>query len=390
MKILINATVSPATKAGLGVYARNLTDCLTQDTAGDEYVVLAQDDDPEFGFSGRANVRVVKVPARLFRMLPFRFMLEQVCLPWMLWRWGVDVVHSLHYALPLVTFGTRRVVTFHDMTFFDMPEMHERFKVFYFQNFMKASMRLADAVIFVSQSSRNDCLTRLGKPHGETAVASLGKSKAFGQAFSVERLTEVRGTYGVGERFILYVGTIEPRKNLTRLVEAFARIAPEYPDLQLVLAGAKGWLTEELFRTLHEVGLGSRVILPGFIAEADKPVLLAACTLFVYPSLYEGFGLPVLEAMASGAAVITSNISSLPEVAGNAAVLIDPRSTDALTAAMDELLRSAERRAELQRRGPQQAAQFTWERTAAVTRAVYAAVCSAKQRGAKQRGVRTN
>ena len=378
MKILINATVSPATKAGLGVYARSMTDCLTQDTAGDEYVFVAQDVDPELDYSGRPNVEVVKVPAWLFRKLPFRFLLEQVCLPWMLWRRGVDVVHSLHYALPLFTFGTRRVVTFHDLTFFDMPEMHERFKVFYFQNFMKAAMRLADAVIFVSQSSRNDCLTRLGKPRGETAVAPLGKGKAFGEPFTVERLTEVRDIYGVGERFILYVGTIEPRKNLSRLVEAFARIAAEYPDLQLVLAGAKGWLTEELFRTLDEVGLGSRVILPGFIAEADKPVLLAACTLFVYPSLYEGFGLPVLEAMASGAAVITSNVSSLPEVAGNAAVLINPVSTDALTAAMDELLRSPERRADLQRRGPEQAAQFTWRRTAELTRAVYASVHSSK------------
>ena len=373
MKILINATVSPATKAGLGVYARNLTDFLTRHPGKDEFIVVAQDDDPDFDFSDRPQVTMLKVPAKVFRKLPFRFLLEQVYLPLLLWRRRVDVVHSLHYALPLVSFGTRRVVTFHDMTFFDMPDVHERSKVMYFQRFMKASMRLADALIFVSQSTCNDCIARLGPPKGAMAVVPLGKGVEFGVPASEGRLQAVREAYGLGERFVLYVGTIEPRKNLSRLVEAFARLAPAYPELQLVLAGARGWLTDELFRTLDTAGLGARVVLPGFIAEADKPALLAACTLFVYPSLYEGFGLPVLEALASGAPVITSNRSSLPEVAGNAAVLIDPLDTDALAAAMADLLRSPERRADLRRCGPEQAAQFTWERTATLTAQVYAA-----------------
>ena len=372
MKILINATVVPATKAGLGVYARSLIDSLTQNPGTDEFLILAQDDDPELDFGDRPNVAVLKVPARYFRKLYFRFLLEQLYLPVLLWRRQVDVAHSLHYALPLISFGTRRVVTFHDMTFFDMPEVHERFKVFYFQHFMRAAMRLADALLFVSHSSRTDCLKRLGQPHGITAVTPLGKSEVFSQLLPAERLQQVRETYGLGEHFVLYVGTIEPRKNLPRLVEAFARLAPHFPKLQLVLAGAMGWLTHELSRTLEAVGLGARVVLPGFIAETDKPALLAACTLFVYPSLYEGFGLPVLEAMASGAPVITSNVSSLPEVAGNAAVLIDPLSTDSLTQAMDELLRSPARQAELRRRGPEQAAHFTWERTASLTARVYA------------------
>ncbi len=373
MKILINTTVSPVTKAGLGVYVRDLVDTLTRNAGANEFVILAQDDDPDFDLNDRRNVSVVKVPARWFRPLPFRFLLEQLYLPLLLWKRRVQVVHSMHYALPLLSFGTRRVVTFHDMTFFNLPEMHERSKVVYFQQFMRASVRLADELIFVSRSALDDCVARLGRPRGGMTVVPHGKNDVFVRDISADRLHAVRQTYGLAQDFVLYLGTIEPRKNLSRLVEAFARLAPEYPGLQLVLAGKRGWLTEELFRTLDAAGLGDRVVLPGFVAEEDKPALLAACTLFVYPSLYEGFGLPVLEALACGAPLITSNTSSLPEVAGDAAVLIDPLSTDALTTAIDELLRSPERRAELKRRGPQQAAQFTWERTAAMTLEVYAA-----------------
>ncbi len=379
MRILIDATVIPLKKAGVGVYARNLIDSLTRNNDVNEYLILAQDDDPELDFSDRPHVTTLTVPARMFRRLPFRFLLEQIYLPVLLWKRRVDVLHSLHYALPLLSFGVRRVVTFHDMTFFNMPEVHERSKILYFRSFMRASMRLADTVIFVSQSVLEDCLQRLGPPKGKAVVIPHGKSERFRSIHSAAELNLVRHTYGIGGEFVLYLGTIEPRKNLTRLVEAFASIADRYPTLQLVLAGNRGWMTDELFRTLDALDLGSRVVLPGFVAEADKLALLSACTLFAYPSLYEGFGLPVLEAMACGAPVITSNLSSLPEVAGDAALLIDPLSTEALACAMDEVLSSSERRATMRKDGPVRAMQFTWTRTAALTAQVYASLVKSAQ-----------
>ncbi len=373
MKILIDATAVPKEKAGVGVYARNLLGSLARSPAALEIYVLAQDDDPEMDFSWSPQVRMLWVRARVFRVLPMRFLLEQIYLPFLLWRKKISVAHSLHYAFPLVSFGTRRVVTFHDMTFFTMPEVHERVKVIYFRAFMRASRHLADHMIFISRSALADYTAKLGAPRGRVSVIPHGKGEEFRPGPSAARVRAVRERYGLGERFVLYVGTIEPRKNLPRLVEAFAAVAASDPALQLVLAGRPGWMAEELFRTIQRLDLGARIVFPGFIAEEDKAILLGACTVFVYPSLYEGFGLPALEALACGAPTITSNTSSLPEVVGEAAVLVDPTDTTALREALARILGSPELRAEMREAGPRQAAQFTWQRTAARTAAVYAA-----------------
>ncbi len=370
MKILIDATGISRQKAGVGVYAMNLLDQLTAVASDLQFYVLAQDDDPEMDYGDRANVTMVRVPARWFRRLPLRFLLEQVYLPLLLRRRGIDVVHSLHYAFPLVTFGTRRAVTFHDMTFFNMPEVHERTKVLYFRSFMRAMARLADHSIFISRSALEDYTARLGPIRGASSVIPHGKGEQFRQdvVFDRGRLSE---HYGLAEQFVLYLGTIEPRKNLSRLVEAFAAIADRHPKLQLVIAGKRGWMIEDLYRTIERLGLEKRVLFPGFVSEEDKPALLRACALFVYPSLYEGFGLPALEAIACGAPTITSRIAALPEVVGDAALLIDPNSTESLAQAMESLLTTPGLREELERKGAMQAARFTWERTAAATAMVY-------------------
>ncbi len=371
MKILIDATSITKIKAGVGVYAKNLLDRLTRAPGTLQIVILAQDDDAELDFSYHPNVTMLWVPARLFRILPLRVLLEQVYLPLVLLLRGIKVVHSLHYALPLFCFGTRRVVTFHDMTFFTMPEVHRPFHLPYFKAFMRASVRQADHIIFISRSALKDCTAMLGRPHGSTSVIPHGKSEAFRPQSPGENLDRLREKYHLAERFVLYIGTIEPRKNLPRLVEAFATVAAKDPAIQLVIAGKMGWMAEGLFATIERLHLASRIVFTGFVAEEDKPSLLSACTMFVYPSLYEGFGLPALEAIACGAPTITSNTSSLPEVVGDAALLIDPTDTEALAAAMEKLLSSPDLREELKKKGPAQASQFTWERTAALTADVY-------------------
>ncbi len=371
MNILIDATGIAKEKAGVGVYAKNLLDHLTRAPGSLHYTILAQDDDREMDFGDRPQVTMLWVPARWFRRLPMRVLLEQLALPFLLWKRRIAVVHSLHYAFPLLTFGAKRVVTFHDITFITMPEVHERVKVRYFGVFMRASVRRAEAVLFISRSALADYTTTLGAPRGTAWVVEHGKGEAFRPDISNAEKNNVRRIYGLGSKFVLYIGTIEPRKNLTRLVEAFAAIAANDAEIQLVIAGKRGWMTEGLFRRVAALGLGPRVIFTGFVAEQDKPALLAACTVFVYPSLYEGFGLPALEALACGAPTITSNTSSLPEVVGDAAVLVDPASTQALTEAIARLLASPQLRDGLRRGGPKQAARFTWERTAERTAAVY-------------------
>ncbi|MFQ3661823.1 MAG: glycosyltransferase family 1 protein, partial [Chloroflexaceae bacterium] len=165
--------------------------------------------------------------------------------------------------------------------------------------------------------------------------------------------------------YFLYIGTIQPRKNLTRLIEAFAHAGPD--DALLVIAGRRGWLSEPIVRRVAELGLTNRVRFPGYVPDADLPALLSGALAFVFPSLYEGFGMPVLEAMACGAPVLTSTTSALPEVAGDAALLVDPCDTDAIAAALRRLAADAPLRASLRARGLVRAADFTWERCARKT-----------------------
>jgi glycosyltransferase involved in cell wall biosynthesis len=371
MRVLIDCTSITRKKAGVGVYARNLIDQLTCLAQGPHYFVLVQDDDPELDFSSRPGVTMIRVRAGIFRKLPFRFALEQLVLPFLLLIHRIDVLHSLHYSFPLVRFGTKQVVTVHDMTFFNMPEAHQRVKILYFRFFIRADVRFADKVIFDSHSSMTDCITRLGAPRGTSTVVHLGKSEAFRADLAASGIRRVREKYGLNAEFVLSVGTIEPRKNLSRLVSAFASICGRHPDLLLVIAGMKGWMYDGLMQTVKDLNLESRVIFTGFVSEEEKPFLIAAAKVFAYPSLYEGFGIPVLEALACGIPTVTSNVSSLPEVAGDAALTIDPYNVAELSSALERLISDELLRERLAREAVRQAAKFTWAKTAMMTREAY-------------------
>ena len=218
---------------------------------------------------------------------------------------------------------------------------------------------------------KREICEHFGVPAEKVAVVPLAPRRAFRFVVEVES-AEVLRRLGVEAEFILFVGTVEPRKNLLTLVRAFDELL-RHTDArpQLVIAGQKGWLTEELFALVEQSGLKERILFTGYVSDEDLRALYSACRVCVYPSLYEGFGLPPLEAMACGAPVITSRIPVIMETVGAAARLIDPKSVPALAQSLSEVLQNEGERRRLSRAGLEQAAQFTWERTASLTLDVY-------------------
>jgi glycosyltransferase involved in cell wall biosynthesis len=228
------------------------------------------------------------------------------------------------------------------------------------------ALRRAGAAICISEATRRDLVERFPRAAGIAEVVELAADPRFGASRSEEELAAVRERHSLPDSFVLSVGTLEPRKNLERLIAAHRSLPPELREAHpLVVVGPKGWEVDELLRR-H----GADVRLLGFVDDDDLAALYSLCTVFAYPSLYEGFGLPVLEALQSGAPVITSRVSSLPEVAGDAARYVDPRAEGEIAAALRELLESPSAREALARRGPERAARFSWDRTAAETLAI--------------------
>ncbi len=357
-------------KAGLASYARELATQLVAMEAGISWSAFHYDRQPP-----------ASLPPPL-DALPCRV------IPWGAYRWrlttalghflepsmdrffrGVDLFHATEHLLPRFS-AIRTVFTLHDLIFLFHPETHKPMNRWFLTLMMPRFLRAADAVIAVSECTKRDAVRAYGIPEEKITVIYEGVSPRFRPA-DPAAIAAVRQKYGLPEHFILYVGTIEPRKNLTALLEAFANLQSAIGNLHLVFVGKKGWLYEGFFRRLRELGLEERVHFTGYVPDEDLPVLYSAADLFVFPSLYEGFGLPVLEAMACGVPVVCSNTSSLPEVAGDAALLVDPTDVRALAAAMERALTDQALRATLRARGLERARRFTWEEAARRTLEVY-------------------
>lgn len=286
---------------------------------------------------------------------------------------GLNLLHGAVYASPLLA-ACPTVITVHDLTFVHHAAALKRFHRVYLRLITRLSAQRAVRVIATSENTRRELIEWLALSPGRVVTVPNGVSEEFAPA-SAAAIEAFRGQQGLPARFILFVGTLEPRKNVERLLAAFAQARSRLDaDTCLVVAGSKGWYYQQIFAQAAALGQGDqppRVIFPGFIPADQLPWWYRAATVFVYPSLYEGFGLPVLEAMASGTAVITSNTSSLPEVAGDAAILIDPTDVDAMADALVRLLNDADLRGQLSAAGVRQAAKFSWRRCAEETVAVY-------------------
>ncbi len=277
-----------------------------------------------------------------------------------------DVLLVPAHVLPLIH-PRRSVVTIHDLGYLREPQAHRPLDRLYLDLSNRYHVRAAARLLAISQATKDDLVSRYRVAPERVVVTHLAAGEDMRPVEDAARMAAVRARYGLAGEYLLYVGTLQPRKNLARLMQGFAPVAAQHPALQLVLAGKKGWMYEDIFAQVRQLGLEGRVVFTGYVDTADLPALYSGALAFVFPSLYEGFGMPVLEAMACGAPVVAANTSSLPEVAGDAALLVDPTDVDAISGALARLAGDAALRRELRARGLAQAARFSWERCARET-----------------------
>jgi glycosyltransferase involved in cell wall biosynthesis len=285
-------------------------------------------------------------------------------------RRSFDVFHS-QFSVPPLLRG-RRVLTIYDLSFERFPEFFQpRFRV-QMKLMVRWSCKRADQIITISESSKRDLVEIYKIDPERITVTYPGPAENCKPMDAEQARNRLREAYGIEQPFILYVGNLEPRKNLPRLLEAFAQLRQkELIAHKLIIVGQKAWLYDGIFETIRKHSLEGEVVLTGYIPGDDLPVFYTAAALTVYPSLYEGFGLPVVEAMACGSPVITSLGSSLEEIAKDAAVLVDPYSVSSIAAAIETVANSSELQRELREAGLARAACFSYRKMAEQTRSVY-------------------
>jgi glycosyltransferase involved in cell wall biosynthesis len=385
LRIGIDYTSAVHQGAGIGRLTRDITRALAEIDHENEYSLLVQGKEmdhpppvphPRNVASGipNDNFREVRtwIDERWWNRIWHRLHLP-VPVEWAIGP--VDLFHSPDFTLPPVRRGTRTMVTVHDLSFLRLPECFEPTLRDYLATNVPHAVHRADWVLADSQSTRRDLIELVGAPGDRITVIYPGVAPRFCRIADTEALAHVRQKYGLPQQFVLSLGTVQPRKNYVGLIKAFARL--DQPDVGLVIVGGKGWLYQEIFACVADLNLQDRVTFAGWMDDGDLPALYNLAEIFCLPSLYEGFGIPPLEAMACGTPVITADNSSLPEVVGDAGILVDAHDQDALVAALEGLLGDAAQRAELANRGLSQAARFTWPKAARRLLATYGHLCEA-------------
>ncbi len=368
----IDYTAAYEQGAGIGRYVRELMRALAAAddrtsyrlfVAGASRAALPPVPGPNFRWC------LTRITPRWFARLWYRL---QLPLPVEAFTGRVALYHATDFTLPPTLPGTRTLLTVHDLSFVRAPEATTPVLKAYLDVVVPRSVRRATHVLADSQATRDDLVELYGTEPDKITVLLGGVNPGFVPVTERDARKVVRRRYNIPEQpYIFSIGTVQPRKNYARLIEALAALGPDYGDVHLVIAGGRGWLEGPIYRAVGESGLTDRVHFIGFARDDDLPALYSEAACLAYPSLYEGFGLPVVEAMACGTPVVTSNLSSMPEIAGDAALLIDPYDVDALADAIRRLVSDEALRTELVERGFEQAACFTWERAAQQLRDVY-------------------
>ena len=356
---------------GIGTYIRNLLRQLARLDRDTEFVLLCRPEDAAALTSLGGNFRPIAETAGNYSIA------EQLRIPAALQREGVTLFHAPHYVLPPLV-RCRSVVTIHDCIHLMFPQyLPNRLALAYARTSIRMAARRATRVLTVSESSKRDILRFVDTEPDKIDVIYNAYDERFGVEPREEDVVRVRERYQLHDEFVLYAGNVKPHKNLERLIEAFDRVHRRGLDhLKLVLIGDDISKYTSLRRAVHKHQLHKYVRFLGYLPEETLAVMYRLAGVFVFPSLYEGFGLPPLEAMASGTPVVTSNLSSLPEVAGDAAVLVDPYDPNAIADGIERVLTNEQVRRELRRKGVARAKQFSWEQSVKRVRDIYGLVAN--------------
>ncbi len=369
MRIGIDARMAYYSKAGIGRYVINLVKALRELNPPEEFVVFQ---------SRKDRTPLAAPPFRTsYLWTPSHHRLEQITLPLELWPHRLTLLHSPDF-IPPFHFSGLSVITVHDLAFLIYPQILTKDSIRYYGQIEEAVER-ADHIIAVSKWTKKDLIEQLGVPEAKITVIYEAAEEIYHPIDPQEAKNKVRELFGLDERFILFVSTIEPRKNVPTLLKAFKIIRERCrEDVKLVLVGKKGWLSERVFQMVDELNLHRDVLFLGFLPSEKLLYLYNTASLLVLPSLYEGFGLPILEAMACGLPVVASGVASIPEVTGSAALLVDPEDEEALAAAIRRILKEPEVARELREKGLKRASLFSWKKTAEQTLQVYRKVLKEK------------
>jgi len=371
MRIGVDARLMHHQKAGISKYTWHLLQALANLDLADEFIIF-QHRKQRMPVLAHANFRRATLYA------PVHSKLEQYMLPLELLRHQLDLLHSTDFIQPLHA-HLPSVITVHDLAFLHYPHfLTAKSAAFYGQ--IDRAVSAADAVIVPSESTQRDLVAMLGVPRSKINVIYEAAAEMFVPLPIEETRAAVRKEYGLPESYVLCVGTIEPRKNITGLLQAFNILRSRYgvDDTVLALAGGTGWLYEEVTETVAKLGLKDSVRFLGRVSDESLHKLYVGARCHVHPAYYEGFGLPPLEAMACGTPTIVSNVSSLPEVVQDAALLVDPTSHEEIAVALHRLLSDDALHAELRTKGLQRARCFSWQRAAMDTLEVYHKVLDAR------------
>jgi len=354
--------------AGPSRYTTNLVEALLAQPTGHDFTLFLNDQVRTLPFTPATPVRVLRTRAPTSRT-GIRVLWEHLLAPWHIGSARLDLVHSMLNVVPLAA-PTQHVVTVHDLSFMRTPDAHPTHRRWYLTAATWLSARRARSVLADSQATKDDVVDLLGIDPSGVHVVYPGREAAFHPRSQAEVSEFLQGR-SVSRPFVLFVGTLEPRKNHALAFEALARLKAEGKPHCLVVAGSKGWLFDDVRKKVELQGLAGDVIFAGRVPDTDLPALYSGACCFLMPSLYEGFGIPVLEAMACGTPVVCSKASSLPEVAGSAAHFIDSMTGEALAEAVSQVVSNPETSEQMRDEGRRQAARFCWRDAAMQTVDVY-------------------
>ena len=371
MQIVIDARLILNQTTGIGNYLTNLINALLKIDLENHYTLLLNeklDSNHPVDLLEQKNLtkRRIKTSAVSLK--------QHIAIPLQLWKENANIYHYPHFDLPLLQ-RCNSVITIHDLKYIIAPSFFPEFSIskkLYMSLSIRSSVKRARKVIVVSESTKEDLMRLFGVPAPKISVVPLAVGKRFAVSLNKEEIKIKLKKKGIHGKYFLFVGERRPHKNIVRLIEAFKIFKDRNSEkYQLVIVGKRYSNYTVPEQKIKELDLESNVIMVGYVPDEELPLYYQGAEMLVFPSMYEGFGIPILEAMACGIPVITSNISSMPEVAGNAAVLVNPYETNEIAAAMQRICSNRDLRKDLIAKGSKNVKRFSWEKTAEKTLSVY-------------------